>query len=137
MYHLMCFFFSSRRRHTRCALVTGVQTCALPIFDVVDLAQGVQARDEFLLEGGRLGGESDRGDVERSGHVSASPSRPSRRPVSSLTRVLSLRPSSQRASSLPLSSLRVSWRLDGPSQLPLHTARPRAPCPRPLPPPPP
>src|SRR3546814_9688659 len=29
----MCiFFFSSRRRHTRCALVTGVQTCALPIF---------------------------------------------------------------------------------------------------------
>src|SRR3546814_9209149 len=34
----MCFlcvvcFFSSRRRHTRCALVTGVQTCALPICD--------------------------------------------------------------------------------------------------------
>src|SRR3546814_6531992 len=31
--HLLCFFFvfSSRRRHTRCALVTGVQTCALPI----------------------------------------------------------------------------------------------------------
>src|SRR3546814_4677641 len=32
----MCFLlfcvFSSRRRHTRCALVTGVQTCALPIF---------------------------------------------------------------------------------------------------------
>src|SRR3546814_5712905 len=34
---LMCFvfFFSSRRRHTRCALVTGVQTCALPIFNIV------------------------------------------------------------------------------------------------------
>src|SRR3546814_2408304 len=31
----MCyvFFFSSRRRHTRCALVTGVQTCALPIYE--------------------------------------------------------------------------------------------------------
>src|SRR3546814_6986531 len=28
----MVCFFSSRRRHTRCALVTGVQTCALPIF---------------------------------------------------------------------------------------------------------
>src|SRR3546814_3965645 len=28
---LLLFFFSSRRRHTRCALVTGVQTCALPI----------------------------------------------------------------------------------------------------------
>src|SRR3546814_7646229 len=26
------FLFSSRRRHTSCALVTGVQTCALPIF---------------------------------------------------------------------------------------------------------
>src|SRR3546814_16222656 len=26
------FFFSSRRRHTSCALVTGVQTCALPIW---------------------------------------------------------------------------------------------------------
>src|SRR3546814_8721562 len=30
-YSLFGFFFSSRRRHTRCALVTGVQTCALPI----------------------------------------------------------------------------------------------------------
>src|SRR3546814_12065533 len=28
---MVCFLFSSRRRHTRCALVTGVQTCALPI----------------------------------------------------------------------------------------------------------
>src|SRR3546814_15317515 len=28
---LVFVFFSSRRRHTRCALVTGVQTCALPI----------------------------------------------------------------------------------------------------------
>src|SRR3546814_7183771 len=28
---MLFFFFSSRRRHTICALVTGVQTCALPI----------------------------------------------------------------------------------------------------------
>src|SRR3546814_4102040 len=28
MYFYITFFFSSRRRHTRCALVTGVQTCA-------------------------------------------------------------------------------------------------------------
>src|SRR3546814_8321215 len=35
------FFFSSRRRHTRCALVTGVQTCALPIY----IAEG----HEFLM----------------------------------------------------------------------------------------
>src|SRR3546814_7350521 len=33
----MCyfFFFSSRRRHTSCALVTGVQTCALPISPII------------------------------------------------------------------------------------------------------
>src|SRR3546814_5183862 len=31
VFYCGCFFFSSRRRHTRCALVTGVQTCALPI----------------------------------------------------------------------------------------------------------
>src|SRR3546814_5374638 len=30
--YLLSICFSSRRRHTRCALVTGVQTCALPIF---------------------------------------------------------------------------------------------------------
>src|SRR3546814_951545 len=29
---MLLFFFSSRRRHTRCAVVTGVQTCALPIW---------------------------------------------------------------------------------------------------------
>src|SRR3546814_5321031 len=34
------FFFSSRRRHTRCALVTGVQTCALPISEGVGQAEG-------------------------------------------------------------------------------------------------
>src|SRR3546814_5744033 len=33
---MLVFFFSSRRRHTRCALVTGVQTCALPILSKVD-----------------------------------------------------------------------------------------------------
>src|SRR3546814_11945459 len=38
--YVVLFFFSSRRRHTRCALVTGVQTCALPIsnghYDLTD-----------------------------------------------------------------------------------------------------
>src|SRR3546814_14365436 len=38
----MIFFFSSRRRHTRCALVTGVQTCALPISGSF-LARQIQA----------------------------------------------------------------------------------------------
>src|SRR3546814_10536334 len=34
------FFFSSRRRHTSCALVTGVQTCALPICAQKDRGAG-------------------------------------------------------------------------------------------------
>src|SRR3546814_9938718 len=52
---LLCFFFfSSRRRHTRCALVTGVQTCALPIFVPEGLAR-LKALDPAslpLVEGG-------------------------------------------------------------------------------------
>src|SRR3546814_16449448 len=44
------FFFSSRRRHTRCALVTGVQTCALPIS--VHLAKNV-----FQVHGASMTGE--------------------------------------------------------------------------------
>src|SRR3546814_13452616 len=47
------FFFSSRRRHTRCALVTGVQTCALPILgrSVRTLAtQGPAVPREFVQE---------------------------------------------------------------------------------------
>src|SRR3546814_15662046 len=39
------FFFSSRRRHTRCALVTGVQTCALPISG--EAAQAAPATRSF------------------------------------------------------------------------------------------
>src|SRR3546814_11838369 len=80
------FFVSSRRRHTRCALVTGVQTCALPIFhwtltgprgvevdqrtiaysDSVDLASSLQplmdlhAGDYVLTIGGfEAGGGAD------------------------------------------------------------------------------
>src|SRR3546814_6462496 len=49
----MYFFFSSRRRHTRCALVTGVQTCALPISeDINNLAYALmlnEARAAVLL----------------------------------------------------------------------------------------
>src|SRR3546814_4703154 len=44
---VMYFFFSSRRRHTRCALVTGVQTCALPICESVDAHP--QARLGWLI----------------------------------------------------------------------------------------
>src|SRR3546814_2386378 len=44
----MFFFFSSRRRHTSCALVTGVQTCALPISnpgDEIEQIDPVRAAD--------------------------------------------------------------------------------------------
>src|SRR3546814_8059254 len=37
---MFSFFLSSRRRHTRCSLVTGVQTCALPIFRSTHLRDG-------------------------------------------------------------------------------------------------
>src|SRR3546814_8474150 len=37
------FFFSSRSRHTSCALVTGVQTCALPIFESAELVEVLRA----------------------------------------------------------------------------------------------
>src|SRR3546814_1536873 len=41
---MLCFFLSSRRRHTRVALVTGVQTCALPIsITMMSVARGVGA----------------------------------------------------------------------------------------------
>src|SRR3546814_19982793 len=41
-----CFFFSIRRRHTRCALVTGVQTCALPICLAGEPRRGALVADE-------------------------------------------------------------------------------------------
>src|SRR3546814_4922234 len=55
MSFVSCFCFSSRRRHTRCALVTGVQTCALPIYRIVghgpeinaDLIRSVERRSAF------------------------------------------------------------------------------------------
>src|SRR3546814_17807882 len=43
LYGLLFFFFSSRRRHTRCALVTGVQTCALPISRSLSSVDGAKA----------------------------------------------------------------------------------------------
>src|SRR3546814_16911751 len=38
--------FSSRRQHTRCALVTGVQTCALPISPHIEAAAMIVARGD-------------------------------------------------------------------------------------------
>src|SRR3546814_5657655 len=54
-------FFSSRRRHTRCALVTGVQTCALPIsaafcgYRVEDIPANADGRVDLQALKARLG----------------------------------------------------------------------------------
>src|SRR3546814_14466013 len=65
--HFVFFLFSSRRRHTRCALVTGVQTCALPIsYCFLGSAWRGVTGDEhritvaekavYMLDGGLVGG---------------------------------------------------------------------------------
>src|SRR3546814_3796110 len=50
---LLMFVFSSRRRHTRCALVTGVQTCALPILGDASAEIGTEVGfwQEVVLQG--------------------------------------------------------------------------------------
>src|SRR3546814_19801840 len=55
MYYMLCC--SSRRRHTRCALVTGVQTCALPICGDATQAQGVLGLRWRLFDFGRVDAE--------------------------------------------------------------------------------
>src|SRR3546814_17326584 len=53
---MLFFFVSSRRRHTRCALVTGVQTCALPILAAIKSETGLRVQTG--------GGVRKRSDVE-------------------------------------------------------------------------
>src|SRR3546814_6144169 len=60
------FFFSSRRRHTICTLVTGVQTCALPIYVkagrlsfTTDLGEGIKGTKAIFIA---VGTPSRRGD---------------------------------------------------------------------------
>src|SRR3546814_7088162 len=48
--YIFCFFFSSRRRHTRCALVTGVQTCALPILKIPGYGEFEGMKTSVFLE---------------------------------------------------------------------------------------
>src|SRR3546814_7545134 len=60
------FFFSSRRRHTRCALVTGVQTCALPISRLVVEKGNVEAEVNFEFKGTRKVEKADKAGVKTS-----------------------------------------------------------------------
>src|SRR3546814_3456617 len=77
----MFFFFSSRRRHTRCALVTGVQTCALPIYVVAWLVatrESARLAEELIADAiyeqnvpaGQLSLHADRGSSMTSKTVS-------------------------------------------------------------------
>src|SRR3546814_4462118 len=77
------FFFSSRRRHTRCALVTGVQTCALPIFYGGFGAAAAVARLMRLPADRTLNalalGQRHRGELDPVGDVADRPDRRHRR----------------------------------------------------------
>src|SRR3546814_7879122 len=64
------FFFSSRRRHTRCALVTGVQTCALPIYRRRAVVLPGQVADTPAQHTVSLEKRREKGRVE--GHVNVS-----------------------------------------------------------------
>src|SRR3546814_9560825 len=70
------FFFSSRRRHTRCALVTGVQTCALPISDAVAGVANVilRRRVEEVVTSVRLAGTTDGGGFTQQYNLVGGPS---------------------------------------------------------------
>src|SRR3546814_10787520 len=57
------FFFSSRRRHTRCALVTGVQTCALPILIPVRALKNA-GTEAFTMKQREVANSLDAGDVD-------------------------------------------------------------------------
>src|SRR3546814_10525203 len=66
----MFFFFSSRRRHTRCALVTGVQTCALPISAIVTGSTsgiGLAYAQALAAEGAQvmINGFGDAAEIEK------------------------------------------------------------------------
>src|SRR3546814_10626927 len=53
-YLCVIFFFSSRRRHTSCALVTGVQTCALPILLLLGAFEAATAGEIEKYQTGTL-----------------------------------------------------------------------------------
>src|SRR3546814_12241138 len=59
------FFFASRRRHTRCALVTGVQTCALPISPPGDQLGDQPAQRRRQPDNGRIEKQIEQEGLDR------------------------------------------------------------------------
>src|SRR3546814_6963259 len=92
-------FFSSRRRHTRCALVTGVQTCALPIL-LGEVGKSAHAASSRC---------SERIEVQRRGVASSPSRRPTGTPVLSTAAgdEVSARPFTASASTPPTRSATV------------------------------
>src|SRR3546814_18751822 len=131
------FFFSSRRRHTRCALVTGVQTCALPIclqrrlqirrapFSAPDQLQATHHRPHLMME------EGTGGDVKQDGLALT----PDIEPIQRLHRALRLamRRAESRKVVHPPQALPPPWPPLGHA----HHRHPHAPPPPQPPPPPP
>src|SRR3546814_10804945 len=77
-------FFSSRRRHTRCALVTGVQTCALPISTARRRAAGSAVAPARRRAAGATAPPRPRTDLDRrSRRTPASTAAPHRQPPGS------------------------------------------------------
>src|SRR3546814_15219504 len=95
-FYMFCFFFTSRRRHTSCALVTGVQTCALPIF----LSGGGSGKRR---EGG--GEEQRRPGCQRAGQASL----PHHRPSSSSSKQVTTRSEERRVGKECVSTCRSRW----------------------------
>src|SRR3546814_6476319 len=68
---MFCYlFFSSRGRHSRCALVTGVQTCALPILNMTPPTISPSRSIPSVVYGGQTA-KPRRSDTKR---ATASPS---------------------------------------------------------------
>src|SRR3546814_10378573 len=97
---VLFFFFSSRRRHTRCALVTGVQTCALPILispPIVRISSGQMSIRSAVI--GRLPHGRSHGRFHRAQQRASPCRRPdARRPQVSPGRAARRRSSHRRAS---------------------------------------
>src|SRR3546814_5641752 len=75
----VCFFLSSRRRHTSCALVTGVQTCALPFSEIgqeitryADPHRMTGISRDFLLDFRHVAVLADRSEEGRVGKAGVS-----------------------------------------------------------------
>src|SRR3546814_3182314 len=98
------FFFSSRRRHTRCALVTGVQTCALPIWSSMSIISLFPSDHSDLLCKRYAAAVSHYFD-----HPSAAQEPVAQVPLENVFRVLEMRSEERRVGKECVSTCRSRW----------------------------